>query len=91
MRKKKRAPVTEFVLNMARADGDKHGIALENLLKAWVYRGTTGYKAEWDLPRGGASNQPNSNGRQLNKQERLEESNRQITDAFIKERFGDDE
>jgi len=47
LRKSKRAPVTETVLNGARAEADKAGLSLEEFLQVWCRRGSQGLEASW--------------------------------------------
>ena len=50
LRKAKRAPVTETVLNGARREADKAGMTLTDFLAAWCRRGSQGFEADWLKP-----------------------------------------
>jgi hypothetical protein len=50
LRKAKRAPVTQTVLDGARAESQKAGMSLEAFLKVWCSRGSQGLEAEWLKP-----------------------------------------
>jgi hypothetical protein len=50
LRRAKRAPVTETVLDGARAEAAKAGIELEGFLQAWCRRGSQGLEAAWLRP-----------------------------------------
>lgn len=47
LRKSKKAPVTETVVNQARAEATKANMSMNNFLKEWCLRGSQGLKAEW--------------------------------------------
>lgn len=47
LRKAKKAPVTETVLNGAKREADKAGMTLEAFLQVWCRRGTQGLEADW--------------------------------------------
>lgn len=47
LRKAKKAPVTNTVLNNARAESEKAGISLNAFLSIWCARGSQGLQAEW--------------------------------------------
>jgi len=47
LRKSKRAPVTETVLNGAMAEAGKAGLSLEEFLQIWCRRGSQGLEASW--------------------------------------------
>lgn len=47
LRKAKRAPVTQTVLDSARSEACKAGMTLEAFLREWCARGSQGLKAEW--------------------------------------------
>lgn len=47
LRKAKRAPVTETVVNGAREESQKAGINLQSFLKIWCTRGSQGLQADW--------------------------------------------
>lgn len=47
LRKAKKAPVTETVVNGARAESVKAGIGLDGFLKVWCRRGSQGLEASW--------------------------------------------
>lgn len=67
LRKTKKAPVTQTVLNGARREAAKAGIPLETFLQIWCVRGSQGMQAEWitanDLKQAGAQSQQSSVGR----------------------------
>lgn len=67
LRKTKKAPVTQTVLNGAKREAAKAGIALETFLQIWCVRGSQGMQAEWitanDLKQAGAQPQQSSVGR----------------------------
>jgi hypothetical protein len=50
LRKAKRAPVTQTVLDGARTESQKAGMGLEAFLKVWCSRGSQGLEAEWLKP-----------------------------------------
>lgn len=50
LRKAKRAPVTDTVVDGARKEADKAGLTLEVFLKIWCMRGSQGMQAEWIKP-----------------------------------------
>lgn len=50
LRKKKSAPVTQTVIEGAKAEADKLGWSLEKFLIEWCTRGSQGLKAEWIQP-----------------------------------------
>lgn len=50
LRKAKRAPVTETVLNHAKSEAGKAGMSLEAFLKVWCARGSQGLEASWLKP-----------------------------------------
>ena len=50
LRKAKRAPVTETVLQKARQEAGKAGIALDDFLQVWCARGSQGLEAAWLTP-----------------------------------------
>ena len=56
LRKAKRAPVTDTVVEGARAEAAKAGMTLEAFLQLWCIRGSQGLQAEWlkpsELPQG---------------------------------------
>jgi hypothetical protein len=77
LRKAKRAPVTETVVDGARVEADKAGMDLEGFLKVWCRRGSQGLEAAWLKPHErGSPGGPNS-------QEVLEQSNRAIAARFL--------
>ena len=51
LRKKKNAPVTETVIEGAKAEAEKLKWSLEKFLIEWCTRGSQGLKAEWILPK----------------------------------------
>lgn len=51
LRKKKSAPVTQTVIEGAKAEADKLGWSLEKFLIEWCTRGSQGLKAEWIQPK----------------------------------------
>ena len=50
LRKKKRAPVNEAVLSMARQEAGKARLTMEQFLRVWCFRGSQGLMAEWLKP-----------------------------------------
>lgn len=50
LRKAKRAPVTETVVNGARKESEKAGMSLDAFLQVWCRRGSQGLEAEWLKP-----------------------------------------
>ena len=50
LRKAKRAPVTETVIQGAQAEALKAGMSLEAFLRVWCRRGTQGLEADWLKP-----------------------------------------
>lgn len=50
LRAKKRAPVTATVVDGARAESVKAGMALDAFLRVWCLRGSQGLEASWLLP-----------------------------------------
>jgi hypothetical protein len=50
LRKTKRAPVTETVLDGARREAAKAGISFEAFLRVWCRRGSQGLEADWLKP-----------------------------------------
>lgn len=62
LRKTKKAPVTETVLQGARAEAVKAGMMFSDFLAEWCSRGSQGLKAEW-LNNGNARQQPAKPGR----------------------------
>lgn len=47
LRRKKRAPVTDGVIEGARREAAKLGWTLDRTLSEWVFRGSQGFQAEW--------------------------------------------
>lgn len=74
---------------------ETNGEKPEDALYRCMARGWRTPYPERDMPQrpafGGMPEQLNSLGRPMNRQERLEANNQAITDAYIKERFKDDE
>ncbi len=60
LRKAKKAPVTQTVLDSAKAEAVKAALTLEKFLKVWCARGSQGLEAEWLKPheRGSPSGGP---------------------------------
>jgi hypothetical protein len=50
LRKAKKAPVTETVVNSARKEAEKAGISLNAFLTIWCARGSQGLQADWLKP-----------------------------------------
>lgn len=50
LRKAKRAPVTETVVNGARGESEKAGMTLDAFLQVWCRRGSQGLEAAWIKP-----------------------------------------
>lgn len=63
LRRTKRAPVTNTVLDGARAEAGKAGMPLQRFLEIWCMRGSQGLQAEWIRAdeRGAAGQRPNGN------------------------------
>ena len=59
LRKTKKAPVTETVLQGARQEAAKAGLTLEAFLKVWCQRGSQGLQADWLKP----NERPQSKGK----------------------------
>ena len=78
LRKAKRAPVTQTVVDMARAEAQKANMDLEAFLRIWCSRGSQGLEASWlkENERGTGT---------MNKQEALEARNKAIGDAWLRE------
>ncbi|GAA4401167.1 hypothetical protein [Quisquiliibacterium transsilvanicum] len=66
LRKAKKAPVTETVIQQAMAEADKAGMPLDAFLQVWCMRGSQGLQADWLKPaeRQVASRQPMSYAQQ---------------------------
>jgi hypothetical protein len=60
LRKAKRAPVTETVVDGARREAGKAGMALEDFLQVWCRRGSQGLEAAWLKPEERGSRAPQS-------------------------------
>ena len=69
VRKAKKSPITESAINQLRAEADKAGWTLNEAVMECCSRGWAGFKAEW-VNKG-------------NKQQTLENTNRQAAEAFI--------
>lgn len=83
LRKGKSAAVTETVLDQAKDHASRAGMPLAEALKICCLRGWAGYKAEWlikhaEEEKAGAV----APGAQLNRQEALEQKNRQVAEAL---------
>lgn len=50
LRRSKRAPVTQTVLDGAIAEAEKAGVPLEAFLRMWCFRGSQGLQADWLKP-----------------------------------------
>lgn len=50
LRKAKKAPVTETVIESARGEAAKAGMSLESFLRIWCSRGSQGLQADWLKP-----------------------------------------
>lgn len=50
LRKKKRAPVTQTVIQGAQLEANKAGMTLEQFLRVWCRRGSQGLEADWLKP-----------------------------------------
>lgn len=50
LRKAKRAPVTETVVNNARSESELAGMSLDAFLQVWCARGSQGLQADWLKP-----------------------------------------
>jgi hypothetical protein len=50
LRKAKKAPVTETVIDNAKREASKAGMTLEDFLQLWCARGSQGLQAEWIKP-----------------------------------------
>ncbi len=80
LRKAKRAPVTQTVLDGAQREAAKAGMTLEAFLREWCSRGSQGLKAEWL-----SGKSPPQAGGFVNKQEALEARNRAVAAEWVKE------
>ena len=80
LRKAKRAPVTQTVLDDAQREAAKAGMTLEAFLREWCSRGSQGLKAEWL-----SGKSPPQAGGFVNKQEALEARNRAVAAEWVKE------
>jgi hypothetical protein len=58
LRRDKRAPVTDTVLDGARAESVKAGMPLEDFLRVWCVRGSQGLQADWLRPDERARSRP---------------------------------
>ena len=74
LRRRKRAPVTETVVDGARDEAKSAGLSLERFLAVWCVRGSQGLQASWLKPeeRGQQSGAP------VNRQQALEDRNRAV-------------
>jgi hypothetical protein len=52
LRRKKSAPVTQTVIDGARREAEKAGMAFTEFLRVWCVRGSQGLQAEWLTPKG---------------------------------------
>lgn len=50
LRKAKRAPVTQTVLDGAASEAGKAGLSIEDFLRVWCRRGSQGLEAAWIKP-----------------------------------------
>ncbi|MFT3955651.1 MAG: DUF1376 domain-containing protein [Piscinibacter sp.] len=57
LRAKKRAPVTQTVIDGARAEAGKAGLSLEGFLRTWCTRGSQGLDASWLMSPAGRAKQ----------------------------------
>ena len=62
LRKAKKAPVTQTVIDGAKTEAEKAGMSLEAFLRVWCTRGTQGLQADWLKPHeraaGAAASEP---------------------------------
>ena len=57
LRKAKKAPVTQTVLNQAKSEASKAGMTLDDFLTVWCARGSQGLQADWLKPHEKAQSQ----------------------------------
>jgi len=80
LRKAKKATVSSTVIDGARDEAGKAGMSLEAFLKVWCLRGSQGLEASWLKPEERKQSTP------LNKQQALEQRNRDVAEQFLKSR-----
>jgi uncharacterized protein YdaU (DUF1376 family) len=78
LRRAKRAPVTETVVDGAREECAKAGMTLEGFLRVWCRRGSQGLEASWLKPEERGNGPPG-----LNAQEKLEAANAEVGRRFL--------
>lgn len=76
LRKTKRAPVTNTVIEGARAEAGKAGMPFEDFLRVWCRRGTQGLEAAWLKDEDRSGSRPN---RQL----AVEAENRRVAEEWL--------
>lgn len=77
LRKAKRAPVTQTVINGAIKEAGKAGMLLDDFLQVWCRRGSQGLEAAW------LNQAEKQSGKHFNRQEALEASNMAVAQRFI--------
>lgn len=78
LRKAKRAPVTQTVIDGARGESVKAGMALEDFLQVWCRRGSQGLEAAWLKP---DERRPTSGSRQSDAEPAWRREQRERTQA----------
>jgi len=74
LRKAKKAPVTETVLNSARLESMKAAMPLEAFLQVWCARGSQGLQADWIRPDERSAVRPSETPYQRSMRERMQEA-----------------
>jgi hypothetical protein len=74
LRRAKRAPVTETVIDGARKEAGKAGMLLEEFLKVWCRRGSQGLEAAWLKPEERGSPASGETPYQRNQRELVEQA-----------------
>lgn len=80
LRRKKSAPVTATVVDSAMKEAASAGMTLEAFLRVWCFRGSQGLQAEWLKP-----HERGANGTPINRQEAIEQRNRDVGDRWLAE------
>ena len=83
IRAAKHCPLNETGLAKLRREAEKAGITLTSVLETCCANGWAGFQADWYAKRAAAGASPTRT--HFNRQVALEESNRAIAEAFIKE------
>lgn len=84
LRKAKRAPVTQTVLDDAKREAGKAGVTLDAFLREWCARGSQGLKAAWLAERAPSASTHGFVG----KQQALEAHNRAVADEWVRKMEG---